>query len=57
MKYEDGTDLKIKLSAETWMQKASYTMPLPTAKKIAEVTIDPEHRVPGGNRANNTAKP
>ncbi|WP_263409950.1 M1 family metallopeptidase [Terriglobus tenax] len=57
VKYEDGTDLKIKLPAETWMQKATYAMPLPTTKKIAEVTIDPEHRIPDGNRANNTAKP
>ncbi|SNT43963.1 hypothetical protein SAMN05421770_11711 [Granulicella rosea] len=57
VKFEDGTDLKIKLPAETWMQKAIYNMPLPTTKKIAEVVIDPDHRIPDGNRANNTAKP
>jgi hypothetical protein len=44
--YDDGTNLKIKLPVETWMQKATYDMPLPTTKKIAEVTIDPEHRIP-----------
>jgi hypothetical protein len=49
--------LKIKLPVETWMQKATYTMPLPTTKKIVEVTIDPEHRIPDSNRGNNTAKP
>jgi len=57
VRYEDGTDLKIKLPAETWMQKATYNMSLPTTKKIIEVTIDPEHRIPDGDRTNNTAKP
>jgi hypothetical protein len=57
VKYEDGTDLKIKLPVETWLQKATYNMPLPTTKKILEVTIDPDHRIPDGNRANNTVKP
>jgi hypothetical protein len=57
VKYEDGTDLKIKLPAETWMQKATYNMPLPTNKKIVEVTIDPDHRLPDGNRSNNTVRP
>ncbi len=57
VKYEDGTDLKIKLPAETWMQKATYDMPLSTTKKIVEVIVDPEHRIPDGDRTNNTAKP
>ena len=57
VKYDDGTDLKIKLPAETWMQKAIYNMPLPTTKKILEVNIDPDHRVPDADRTNNTAKP
>jgi Peptidase family M1 domain len=57
VKYEDGTDLKIKLPAETWLQKAIYIMPLPTTKKIVEVTIDPDHRIPDSDRTNNTAKP
>lgn len=57
VKYEDGTDLKIRVPAETWMLKATYPMFLPTTKKIAEVVIDPEHRIPDGNRDNNTVKP
>jgi hypothetical protein len=57
VQYEDGTDLRIKLPAETWLQKATYTMPLPSTKKILEVTIDPDHRIPDGNRSNNTARP
>jgi hypothetical protein len=56
VKYEDGTDLAIRIPAETWLQKATYNMPLPTTKRIAEVTIDPEHRIPDGNRENNTAR-
>ncbi|MET0281263.1 MAG: M1 family metallopeptidase [Steroidobacteraceae bacterium] len=56
VKYEDGTTLAIRLPAETWMQKAKYDMPLPTSKRIAEVTIDPDHRIPDGNRDNNTAR-
>lgn len=55
--YEDGTGWKTKLPAETWMQKAKYDMPLPTTKKIASVTIDPDKRIPDANRANNTATP
>jgi len=57
VKYEDGTDLKIKLPAETWLQKASYNLPLPTTKKILEVMIDPDHRIPDGDRSNNTVRP
>jgi hypothetical protein len=39
------------------MQKAKFDMALPTTKKIASVTIDPDQRIPDSNRTNNTAKP
>jgi len=55
--YEDGTSDKVKLPAETWMQKATYAMPINSTKKIASVTLDPEHRIPDSNRENNIAKP
>jgi hypothetical protein len=57
VKYEDGTSWKTKLPAETWMQKAKFDFALPTTKKIASVTIDPDQRIPDNNRTNNTAKP
>lgn len=57
VKFEDGTDWKTKLPAETWMQKAKFDLALPTTKKIASVTIDPDQRIPDNNRTNNTAKP
>jgi len=57
VKYEDGTSWKTKLPAETWMQKAKFDFALPTTKKIASVTIDPDQRIPDNNRTNNTARP
>jgi hypothetical protein len=57
VKFEDGTSTKTKLPAETWMQKAIYTMAINSPKKVASVTIDPDHRVPDSDRTNNTARP
>ncbi len=57
VKFEDGTATRTKLPAETWMQKAAYTMPINSTKKIASVTIDPDHRIPDSDRSNNIAKP
>jgi hypothetical protein len=57
VKFEDGTSMRTKLPAETWLQKATYPMPLNTTKKIASVTLDPDHRIPDSNRTNNVVKP
>ncbi len=57
VKFDDGTSMKTKLPAETWMQKATYDMAITSPKKVASVTIDPDHRVPDSDRTNNIAKP
>ena len=55
--FNDGTTARTNLPAETWMQKATYLMPIASTKPITSVTIDPDHRIPDGDRSNNVAKP
>lgn len=52
----DGTKQRIQLPVETWLQGAVQTINVATTQKIKQVTLDPDHVLPDGNRANNVWK-
>ena len=54
--FKDGTRTRMRLPAETWIQKTSYTLRA-GGKPIASVVIDPEHAIPDNDRSNNEWKP
>ncbi|WP_417362328.1 M1 family metallopeptidase [Gallaecimonas pentaromativorans] len=52
--YKDGSHQDIRLPVETWRQLANPSVLLPTTKAVAKVTLDPDHKIPDANRANNS---
>ncbi|WP_115720111.1 M1 family metallopeptidase [Gallaecimonas mangrovi] len=52
--YKDGSHQDIRLPVETWRFSATPSILLPTSKAVAKVTIDPDHKLPDANRANNS---
>jgi hypothetical protein len=55
--YKNGTKKDIRVPVETWMQSGKHVYGLEGGSAIAEVTIDPDHRLPDRDRSNNTFKP
>lgn len=53
--YADGKTTLIRLPVETWM-RAKPMIGVP-AGRITAVTLDPEHKLPDRDRANNVARP
>jgi hypothetical protein len=39
---------------EAWRQSAAPKLALHTSKKIAKLTLDPEHKLPDADRGNNS---
>nr|MEA2798541.1 hypothetical protein [Phenylobacterium sp.] len=52
--YKSGEKRDVRLPAETWMQTGTHVVNLDPGPAIAEATIDPDHRLPDRDRANNT---
>jgi hypothetical protein len=52
--YKTGAKKDLRLPVETWMQSGTKVVPLEGGPAIAEVTVDPDHRLPDKDRANNT---
>lgn len=52
--YADGSHEDVRLPVETWRQSATPKLALHTSKKIAKLTLDPEHKLPDADRANNS---
>jgi hypothetical protein len=52
--YKNGTKRDIRIPVETWMQTGRHTYGLEGAGPIADVTVDPDHRLPDVDRGNNT---
>jgi hypothetical protein len=50
--FQDGSNRRIELPAETWIQKTAYTLHLGT-QPVTSVTIDPNHVIPDNDRTNN----
>jgi aminopeptidase N len=51
--FEGGEKRRIKLPAETWIQKTEAQIRLDSTKPVLSVTVDPDHVVPDKDRANN----
>jgi hypothetical protein len=57
VEFQDGTRERIRLPAETWIQKTETTLYLDSTQEIREVVIDPDHVLPDRDRANNVLRP
>jgi hypothetical protein len=54
--FTDGTKVRVRLPAETWMSKGAYTWTPDSRKAITSVVADPDHVLPDDDRANNAVK-
>ncbi len=57
IQFADGSTDLVHLPAETWLQKTVVSVFVPTTKPVAAVTIDPDHKTPDKDRANNFLRP
>jgi len=54
--YADGSHEDIRLPAESWIRSASTSVTIPADKTVSGATIDPDHKLPDRNRANDSRK-
>jgi len=54
--YRSGEKREVRIPVETWMQGGTHTFTLDGGGAIAEATVDPDHRLPDRDRANNSFK-
>jgi hypothetical protein len=54
--FSDNTNTRVNLPAETWLAKGSYTFTLPSKQAVTSVVLDPDHKIPDDNRANDVMK-
>ncbi|MGO4504634.1 MULTISPECIES: M1 family metallopeptidase [unclassified Dyella] len=52
--YADGSHEDVPVPVEAWRQSAAPKLALHTSKKIAKLTLDPEHKLPDADRGNNS---
>jgi hypothetical protein len=52
--YRNGAKTDLRIPVETWMQSGTKVLPVAGGGPIAEVTVDPDHRLPDKDRGNNT---
>jgi hypothetical protein len=52
--YRNGAKKDLRIPVETWMQSGTKVIPVEGGGPIAEVTVDPDHRLPDKDRSNNT---
>ena len=57
VRYVGGAVKRIDLPVETWIQRGRTVLTLPGGPAIQSATIDPDHRLPDSDRANNTFVP
>ncbi|WP_417760307.1 M1 family metallopeptidase [Shewanella sp.] len=54
LQFKDGTSEDMRLPIEVWMNKNAPSIVLPLTKPLQSITLDPAHKLPDANRANNT---
>jgi hypothetical protein len=54
--FEDKTSTRVKLPAETWLNKGSYTFTLNSKQPVVSVVLDPDHVIPDNDRSNDVLK-
>jgi len=52
--YRSGEKRDIKVPVETWMQGGTHTFTLDGGGAVVDATVDPDHRLPDRDRANNS---
>ena len=55
LRFADGGTQRITLPVEAFYKHPTAAFDLPTTREIAQVTLDPDQRLPDQNRANNNA--
>ena len=50
--FADGSHEDLRLPAESWIRKASTNVAIPPGKKVVSATVDPDHKLPDKDRAN-----
>ncbi len=51
--FKDGGKLDVAIPVETWIASGRHVFTLDSTQPIVSVTIDPDHRLPDGDRTNN----
>ena len=54
--FADGSHEDFRLPAESWIRSASTSVTIPADKTVSGATIDPDHKLPDRNRANDSRK-
>lgn len=54
--FKDGGHRDLRVPVETWMQSGSHVFAIDTPSPVAEVVIDPDHRLPDRDRGNNSLR-
>ncbi len=54
--FADGTHGDWQLPVESWIRSAATSVIVPPGRRVASATIDPDHKLPDRNRANDTLK-
>lgn len=52
--YTDGSHEDLRVPVEAWRQSATPKLALHTTRKVAKLTLDPEHKLPDADRGNNS---
>ncbi|MBR0551115.1 M1 family metallopeptidase [Stakelama marina] len=51
--FADGSTKDVRLPAETWIRQAETAVPIGGTSKVVSAVLDPDHRLPDKDRANN----
>ena len=51
--FADGTTRDVRLPAETWIRQASTDVPIVGNSSVVGAVLDPDHKIPDKDRANN----
>jgi hypothetical protein len=51
--FANGAKRDIRLPAETWIRQASTDVPVVSDSPVVRAELDPDHKIPDKNRANN----
>jgi hypothetical protein len=54
--FADGSHQDLPVPVETWRQSATPKLVLQTTRRVAKLTLDPDHKLPDADRGNNSFK-
>jgi hypothetical protein len=53
IRFADGSTQRMTIPVEAFFKSNTARLDLPTTMKVRDVTIDPDHKLPDDDRANN----